>query len=128
MDMGYVGVSSPGGTVVSGRASIQGRLDRFCGDVEWVSRFPSYQVTHLDEKVPDHLSITLDTRPAELGQRTAKRRRFEMMLINDDRWDKVVEGSSANCASSNAIVISITKFKRCLSLLQQWNWPEFGHV
>ncbi|KAJ8435872.1 LOW QUALITY PROTEIN: hypothetical protein Cgig2_028580 [Carnegiea gigantea] len=126
VDFGYAGSDYTWWNRRDGQASVEERLDRFCGD--WVTRFLSFWVTHLDEKLSDHLPITIDTRWVQHGQRRVKRRRFEMMWVNDDRCETVVKDSWASYASSNAVENCITKVDRCLSLLQRWNWSEFDDV
>lgn len=125
MDLGYAGSDYTWWNRRDGQASVEERLDRFCGDVEWVAWFPSFRVTHLDEKLSDQLPITIDTQWVKRGQQRVKRRRFEMMWVNGDRCETVVTDSWASYASSNAVENCITKVDRCLSSLQRWNWSEY---
>jgi len=104
MDLGYVENEFTWWNRRDGQASMEECLDRFYGDVEWVARFPSFGVSHLDEKVSYHLTITLDNRPTERRKKRVMRRRFEMMWVNDDRCDKAVEDSWANVVSGNAVL------------------------
>ena len=61
MDLGYAGSDYTWWNRRGGQALMQERLDKFCGNVDWVARFSSFRVTHLDKKLSDHLPITIDT-------------------------------------------------------------------
>ncbi|KAJ8422640.1 hypothetical protein Cgig2_000446 [Carnegiea gigantea] len=128
MDLGYAGSEFTWWNRRDGQASIKERLDRFCDNVEWVAQFPSYRATHVDERVSDHLPILLDMRPVNRRLKRGKCRRFKMIWVNDDRCDKEVEESWAQCVSNNAVETCMNKVEKCLSMLQHLNWSEYGNV
>jgi len=67
--------------------------------VGWVALFLSYIVTYLHDKFFDHFPIVIDTTPVEDGHKRLKRRRFEMMWVDEELRDKIMEESWVSDAS-----------------------------
>ncbi|KAJ8453270.1 hypothetical protein Cgig2_008154 [Carnegiea gigantea] len=71
-------------------ASVEERLDRVCANIDWIGLFPSHKVSHLDEKISDHLPLLVDSYLINLANRS-RRICFEIIWAEDKRLGDFID-------------------------------------
>ena len=105
------------------------RLDRGVATVEWMLRFPTSRIHHLDAFHSDHKPILLcsDSKLKRFYRR-GRPFRFEAMWVKDDSCEKVIKDSWG----STSLAALVWGFSRKLGSVQDnlkaWNRQAFGHV
>ena len=99
-----------------GEASVEERLDRVCATVDWIGLFPSFTVSHLDEKTSDYLPILIDSCPMNLNSMNMRRKRFKTMWAKDSRCEEVIISAwkGRGGGSTNAIRRCMDRINHCM--------------
>lgn len=92
MEMSFLGYPFTWSNGRQGEDNIQCRLDRVCGNDEFMSRFSPIQVTHLPRFGSDHavIMIELDMPVIENNRRRKRIFRFEGVWAKDERCEAVI--------------------------------------
>ena len=128
VDLGYLG---PDFTWRGRRKGemIWERLDRGVVNYEWLSKFPTGQVRHLNCFTSDHLPILLSLDAS--GQRRKWHRklfRFEAMWVLDPGCKDTITRAWDCSPNSTPMFATAMKLKKCKQSLKVWSQDHFGHV
>ena len=105
------------------------RLNRGIASYEWLTRFPTKRVKHLNCFTSDHrpLLLFLDGHK-EYQKWHRKPFRFEAMWIFDPECKEMVARAWDCAPTGTPMFMAATKFKRCKKQLKSWSWVHFGNV
>ncbi|XP_075633494.1 uncharacterized protein LOC142605953 [Castanea sativa] len=105
------------------------RLDRGVASIDWILRFPSTRIHHLEAFHSDHKPILLIA-DFELKRFYRKGRpfRFESMWLKDRTCEAVVQDSWGNQPGNASAWCFNGKILTCQDNLKEWNKKTFGHV
>ena len=105
------------------------RLDRGVATVDWILRFPTIKVHHLDCFHSDHKPVFLGL-DLEVNRYYRKGRpfRFEAMWLKDNSCEKVIQMSWKNARWSGLVDKFNQNIVSCQEGLKGWNRNTFGHV
>ena len=105
------------------------RLDRGVANYEWLTRFPTSRVKHLNCFTSDHRSLLLSLDGDSEYQRWRRKPfLFEAMWISDPKCKEVV-ARAWDCAPNGTPMFMVTiKLKRCKKRLKSWSRVHFGNV
>ena len=105
------------------------RLDREVASVEWILRFPTARIHHLDAFHSDHKSLLLCSN-SEFKRFYRKGRpfRFEAMWLKDNSCKGVIRDSWDSRQPSYLVWGFNRKIMACQENLKVWNRTTFGHV
>ena len=97
--------------------------------MEWILKFPSSRIHHLEAFHLDHKPILLCT-DSEFKRSYKKRRpfRFEAMWIKDNSCEGVIKESWGTSLASPSVWDFSSKISTCQENLKLWNRTTFGHV
>ena len=127
--LGYNGFSFTWCNRRPGDKNIWIRLDRGVATVEWILRFPTTRIHHLDCFHFDHKSIIL-CMDSELNKFYMKSRpfRFEAMWLKDSTCEEVVRNSWKQSNLPGSMWSFNRNISSCQDNLRVWNRNTFGHV
>ena len=105
------------------------RLDRGVATVNWVLRFPSTRVHHLDAFHSDHKPLLLCT-DSEFKRfyRKGCPFRFEAMWIKEESCESLVQDSWGVSNEAGLVMSFNKKIFVCQEKLKEWNRSTFGLV
>ena len=104
-------------------------LDKGVATIDWILKFPTSRIHHLDAFHSDHKPLLLCS-DSELKRFYRKVRpfRFEAMWLKDNSCEGVVKDAWGD----DSVGISAWSFNRkiyaCQDNLREWNRKSFGHV
>ena len=104
-------------------------LDRGIATVNWILRFPTTRIHHMDVFHSDHKAILLisDSKQQRFYHK-GKPFRFEAMWLKDNSCEDVVRQSWGEVSASSPEVVLTTKLDKCQENLRTWNRVSFGLV
>ena len=128
-DIGYNGFPFTWCNRRPGDHNIWVRLDRGVASVDWLLKFPTTRVHHLE-------AFHLDHRPLLLASDFESRRfyrkdrpfRFEVMWLKDKSCEAVIKISWEIPLGSSPVANFSKKIDMCQINLRVWNRNTFGHV
>ena len=97
--------------------------------MEWILKFPSSRIHHLEAFHSDHKPILLCT-DSKFKRFYKKGRpfRFEAMWIKDNSCEGVIKESWGSSLASPSVWDFSSKISTCQENLKLWNRTTFGHV
>ena len=108
---------------------ISERLDKGVVSYEWLTKFPTGRVRHLNYFTSNHrpilLSLDVD------GERHNWRRksfRFEAMWVSNPGWKDTITRAWDCSPSGTPMYAMALKLKKCKQGLKAWSREHFGHV
>ena len=105
------------------------RLDRGIGNYEWMTRFPTGRVKHLNCFTSYHRSILLSLEGnIEYQKWRRKPFQFEAMWSSDPECKEVIARAWDCAPTGNPMFMAATKIKRCKKQLKTWSRVHFGNV
>jgi hypothetical protein len=128
LDLGYKGLLFTWCNNRKGAATTWLRLDRFMATNDWLIRFPSAVVHHLDSTESDHKPIWLNTAPVPV--QTAKRKlfRFEDMWRTEQGYAETVTKAWVPRVRGPPMLQVQDMIQRCGRELTKWSHVHFGSV
>lgn len=104
-------------------------LDRGVATIDWILRFPTSRIHHLDAFHSDHKLILLCS-DSELKRFYRKGRpfRFKAMWLKDNSYEGVVKDQWGDDLVVGSTWSFMKKIYACQDNLREWNRKSFGHV
>uniref|UniRef100_A0A2N9I518 Reverse transcriptase domain-containing protein n=1 Tax=Fagus sylvatica TaxID=28930 RepID=A0A2N9I518_FAGSY len=128
IDLGFQGFPFTWCNNRRGSATTWLRLDRFMATNEWVLRFHTPVVHHLDSVVSDHKPIWLNPKPIH-GQRPQRRLfRFEDMWLDDPTCEPTITTAWVPQTRGSPMEQVQAKISQCNDKLKKWIRVQFGNV
>ena len=113
----------------SGDQNVCIRLDKGVALVEWILKFPSSQIHHLEAFHSNHKPILLYTDSEfKLFYKKGCPFRFEAMWIKDNSCEGIIKDSWGTGLASPLVWDFSSKISTCQENLKLWNCTTFGHV
>ncbi|XP_075674788.1 uncharacterized protein LOC142643979 [Castanea sativa] len=104
------------------------RLHRGVANYEWLARFPTRRVKHLNCFTSDHWPILLSLDVNGEHQKWRKKPfRFEAMWVSDSGCREVITRAWDCTANGTPMFATTTKLKRCKNSLKAWSQDHFGN-
>lgn len=105
------------------------RLDREVATIEWILKFPTSRIHHLDAFHSNHKPLFLCS-DSELKRfyRKGHPFRFEAMWLKDNSCDGVVKNAWGDDSVGGSAWSFNKKIYACRDNLREWNRKSFGHV
>ena len=90
---------------------------------DWLSRFPTGRIRHLNCYTSDHhlILLSLDSN----GETQSWKRKpfcFEVMWLTDLECSGVISTTWACNAKGSPMVVATKKVAKCKKMLKAWNW------
>jgi len=128
-DLGFSGFPFTWCNRRPGDCNVWIRLDRSVATVNWMLRFPSTRVHHLDAYHSDHKPLLLCT-DSEFKRFYCKGHpfRFEAMWIKEESCEVVVRDSWGDSSEGPLVTGLNQKIFKCQEKLKEWNRSASGHV
>ncbi|XP_075654853.1 uncharacterized protein LOC142625022 [Castanea sativa] len=105
------------------------RLDRGVATIEWILRFPTSRIHHLDAFHSDHKTLLLCSDfEFKRFYRKGKPFQFEAMWLKDSSCELVIKDSWGEQAVSESVWGFHRKIVACQLKLKEWDKKCFGHV
>ena len=104
-------------------------MDKGVANYEWLTRFPTGRVRHLNCFTSDHRPILLyldDNCEQQKWHR--KPFQFESMWISDLECKEVITRAWDCAPDGTPMFVTTTKLKRCKKRLKSWSRDHFGNV
>ena len=97
--------------------------------IDWILRFPTSRIHHLDAFHSDHKPILLCS-DSKLKRFYRKGRpfHFEAMYLKDNSCEGVVKDSWRDCSEVGLAWSFMKKIFACQHNLREWDRKSFGHV
>ena len=104
-------------------------LDKGVALVEWILKFPSSQIHHLEAFHSNHKPILLyiDSEFKRFYKKGCPFR-FEAMWIKDNSCERIIKDSWGTGPASPLVWDFSSKISTCQENLKLWNCTTFGHV
>ena len=102
------------------------RLDRVVATSDWLLRFPSARVYHLEGRWSDHKPIWVSSEPMVLPKRRPFR--FEEVWTSDQGCENVIEALWKNHIPGVPMYSVWEKIHACRRGLRSWSRQSFGNV
>jgi hypothetical protein len=102
------------------------RLDRVVATPDWLLRFPSARVSHLEGRWSDHKPIWVSTETAVIPKR--KPFRFEEVWTSDQGCEAVIEDSWKQDLTGVPMYTVWQKIHACRRGLRLWSRTTFGNI
>ena len=103
------------------RGQAKSKLDRLLVNPEWISIFPSLQVSLLRRGISDHCPILVSSTEQDWGPKPFK---FLDCWLSHPRCMKVIRDSWEKCTSHNVL----DKLKLTRMNLKEWNLSDFDNI
>ena len=104
------------------------QLDRVA-TIDWILRFPTSRIHHLDAFHSDHKPIILISDSEDKRfYRKGRPFRFEAMWLKDKTCEGVIKESWSGCPGLSPLRMVPIKLTTCQDNLLRWNREVFGHV
>ena len=105
------------------------RLDRGVATIDWILRFPTSRIHHLDAFHSDHKPIILisDSEEKRFYQK-GRPFRFEAMWLKERTCERMIKESWSGCLGLSPLRMVPIKLTTCQDNLLRWNREIFGHV
>lgn len=123
-DLGFIGYKYTWANNQANHHHIQERLDRYCANSNWISKFPRYLNKHLLRYTSDHAPILLEFFDFEarcFSTRQQRIKRFEQLWADDKESLPLVkanwEFNTGDCKD---------KLDKVLCFLDSWGRQKFG--
>ena len=128
-DLGYTGFPFTWCNRRPGDHNVWVRLDRGVATVDWLLKFPTIRVHHLEAFHSDHrpLFLAADSE-ARRFYRKGRPFRFEAMWLKDKTCEMVIKSSWETPLGSSPVATYSNKIDLCQINLRVWNRNTFGHV
>ena len=128
-DLGFNGFSFTWCNRRPGGQNVWIQLDRGVASIEWILRFPSARIHHLDAFHSNHKPLLLCS-DSEFKRfyRKGKPFRFEAMWLKDNSCEGVIRDSWDSRQPSNLVWGFNRKIMACQENPKVWNRTTFGHV
>ena len=105
------------------------RLDRGVATIDWILRFPTSRIHHLDAFHSDHKPIILISDSEDKRfYRKGRPFRFEAMWLKDKTCEEVIKEPWSGCLGLAPLRMVPIKLTTCQDNLLRWNREVFGHV
>jgi len=105
------------------------RLDRALATADWILKFPSTRLHHLQGLSSDHKPLWLASDDVNFRfHRPLKPFRFEAMWLKDDRCEEVVHSAWDLCREGDAVGKVLRKCEDCQIQLKLWDKNSFGNI
>ncbi|KAK7846040.1 hypothetical protein CFP56_008494 [Quercus suber] len=105
------------------------RLDRGVANYEWLARFPTGRIKHLNCFTSDHRPILLSLDAGgEHKKWNRKPFRFEAMWVSDSGCRDVITRAWDCTPDGTPMFVTASKLKRCKQSLKAWSREHFGNV
>ena len=105
------------------------RLDRALASADWILKFPSIRLHHLQGLSSDHKPLWLASDDVNTRfYRAQKPFRFEAMWLKDDRFEDVVLSTWDRCLERDAMGKVLAKVADCQTQLKLWDKFTFGNI
>uniref|UniRef100_A0A2N9G161 Reverse transcriptase domain-containing protein n=1 Tax=Fagus sylvatica TaxID=28930 RepID=A0A2N9G161_FAGSY len=128
VDLGFRGFPFTWCNNRCGNATTWLRLDRFMATNDWVVRFHTAVVHHLDSSVSDHKPIWLTTYPIPGQQQRRRPFRFEDMWRVDPTCEPTITTAWVPRSRGSPMAQVQEKTNQCSRVLKQWSRVQFGNV
>ena len=105
------------------------RLDRGVANYEWLARFPTGRIRHLNCFTLDHRLILLSLNPN--GEHQRWRRKpfcFEAMWLTNSECNGIISRAWEVNQEGTPMHVVSKKLKKCKKMLTAWNHDHFGSV
>ena len=105
------------------------RLDRGVATIEWILRFPSSRILHLNAFHSEHKPLLLAT-DSELKRfyRKGWPFRFESMWLKERSCEEVVQKAWGGPTGTDSVWRFNEKILNCQDNLKEWNRKTFDHI
>ncbi|KAL0399895.1 UNVERIFIED_CONTAM: hypothetical protein Sradi_2332800 [Sesamum radiatum] len=129
-DMGFEGPKFTWWNRMEHPHTVRARLDRACGNGQWLALVPETRIMHLPLIHSDHRPLLVDTqpRPATTTTTSKKRFRFEAMWLRSLGYEETVRHAWQSTAGIDPNLTLWEKTKRCRAELIKLERLEFGNV
>ena len=128
-DLGFNGFPFTWCNRRSGAHNVWIRLDRGVAIVEWILRFPTSHIHHLECFHSNHrLLLLISDVEQKRFYKKGRHFRFEAMWLKDKSCEDVVKQSWVDLNDSNPVRILLKKITSYQENLSTWNRVTFGHV
>uniref|UniRef100_A0A2N9GPD6 Uncharacterized protein n=1 Tax=Fagus sylvatica TaxID=28930 RepID=A0A2N9GPD6_FAGSY len=128
LDLGFRGLPFTWCNNRRGRATTWLRLDRFMATNEWIQRFSSAAVDHIECSTSDHKPIYMNTHPMQVPRPRQKLFRFEDMWRMHPDCEPVVTQAWVPKTRGSPLAQVRTKIQRCGEELSRWSRAQFGNI
>ena len=128
-DLGFTGLPFTWCNKHFGGDLIWVRLDRALASVDWILKFPSCRLHHLQGLSFDHKPLWLASDDVNTHFYQAQKRfRFEAMWLKDDRCENLVHLVWDRCLEGDAMGKVLAKVAVCQTQLKLWDKATFGNI
>ena len=128
LDLGFRGLPFTWCNNRRGGATTWLRLDRFMANNEWVMRYSSAVVDHLESTTSDHKPLCLNTQPVTMPRPRKRLFRFEDMWRMDPTCELAVTKAWVPKTRGSPIDQVRVKIQRCGEELKRWSRLHFGNI
>ena len=105
------------------------RLNRALASADWILKFPSSRLHHLQGLSSDHKPLWLASDDVNTRfYRAQKPFRFEAMWLKDDRCEDVVLSTWDRCLEGDAMGKVLANVADCQTQLKLWDKYTFGNI
>lgn len=105
------------------------KLDRGVANYEWLSKFPTGRVRHLNRFTSDHHPILVSLVTGDERQRWRRKSfRFEATWSTESACNGVVSRAWDCNPNGSLMVVATKKLERCKKMLKAWSKDHFGNV
>ncbi|XP_012847426.1 PREDICTED: uncharacterized protein LOC105967373 [Erythranthe guttata] len=129
-DLGFVGYPFTWSNNRKAPHTTRERLDRACGNNEWMELFPNYRVRHLDALYSDHIPLLIEWRSAIIAQQGGRNRgfKFEAMWLKSEECEQIIRENWHANVSQQTSLDQWSNLEHCKLGLLRWSRVSFGCV
>ena len=128
LDLGFRGLPFTWCNNRRGSATTWLKLDRFMATNDWVMRFNSVVVDHMESTASDHKPLCLNLHPMTTPRPRQRLFKFEDMWRMDPGCEPAVTKAWVPKTWGSPIAQVGIKIQRCSEELRQWSRVQFGNI